>query len=269
MPELAELSETSQTVPPQLLVELPPRSRVFFGNLRDLLFPPSLPTIEIRSAPAPFWHDVFVRRGLPWLGFLESVAYHVIAVTLLVMVTRFFTLRPQPVLRATFDHSQVIYYEPSEYLPPLDTRSAASASRSKPDPEYARQPIISVPPEADNRSQTIVAPPNIRLKRDVAMPNIVAWADTPQKPRLDIPAAPVTMAAELTRLAPQIENSVVAPPPDASRFAHRTAQPGLQTAVVAPPPELAASRAPGTISAPEPAVVAPPPVVDSASTRQL
>ena len=269
MSELATLSETSQIPPPQLLVELPSRPQVFFGNLRDLLFPHSLPQLELRSAPAPFWHDVFVKRGLPWFGFLESFAYHVIAFTILFSLSRFLALHPDPAPRATFDHSQIIYYEPSEYLPPIDTRSSAAAQPAKADSEYARQPIISVPPEADNRSQTIVAPPNVKLKRDLAMPNIVAWSNTPQKPRLDIPPAPLTMAAELNRLAPTMENSVVAPPPDAAHLTHRTAQPNLQTAVVAPPPDLLKPRASAAIAAPEPAVVAPPPVIDSASTRQL
>src|SRR5205807_5665013 len=98
-------------------------------------------------------------------------------------------------------HAQVVYYQPEEYLPPLDTRDsqappAPAADQSaaqkpdaeknnekaarKPDPEFAPQPIISVPPEADNRSQTIVTPPNIKLKRDVPLPNIVAWSNHPQ-----------------------------------------------------------------------------------------
>jgi TonB family protein len=270
MPELATLSETSQTVPPpQLLVELPSRRQAFFANLRDLIFPQRLPELTLRSAPAPFWHDVFVKRGLPWLGFLESIAYHTIALTLLVSLGRFLALHPEPVPRPVFDpRTQVIYYDASEYLPPIDTRSTPSAPRAKVDPEYARQPIISVPPEADNRSQTIVTPPNVKLKRDVALPNIVAWANTPQKPRLEIPPAPLTMAAELNRITPQIENSVVAPPPDASHLTHRTTQPNLQTAVVAPPPDLLKSREPGAL-APQPAIVAPPPVLDNTSTRQL
>ncbi len=270
MPELATLSETSQIAPaPRLLVELPSRRRVFFENLRDLVSPQRLPELTLRSAPAPFWHDVFVKRGLPWLGFLESIAYHTIALTLLVSLVRFLALHPEPIPRPVFDpHTQVIYYDASEYLPSIDTRSTPALEHAKADPEYSRQPIISVLPEADNRSQTIVTPPNVKLKRDVALPNIVAWADKPQTPRLEIPPAPLTMAAELTRISPRMENSVVAPPPNASHLAHRTSQPNLQAAVVAPPPDLQKSREPGAL-APQPAIVAPPPALDNASTRQL
>ena len=271
MLELLELRRPiAQTVPdPQLLVELPSWPRVFFGNLRDLVFPRPLPELELRSAPAPFWPDVFVKRGLPWFSFLESCAYHLIASALVVALTRFLALQPHVVPQPKFDHHQVIYYEPSEYLPPIDTRSQPEAKPAKADPEFARQPIISLPHEADNRSQTIVTPPNIKLKHDVAMPNIVAWSDNMAKPRLAIPPAPMTPAAELTRLAPPIENSVVAPPPDAAHISHRSNPPSLQATVVAPPPDLRTSRQAAAFEAPQAAVVAPPPAVGSAPTRQL
>jgi TonB family protein len=137
----------------------------------------------------------------------------------------------------------------------------------KADPEFSRQPIISVPPEADNRSQTIVAPPNVKLKHDIALPNIVAWSDNVQKPRLDIPPVPLTPAAEITRIAPRLENSVVTPPPDAAHLLNHRNNPSLQTTVVAPPPDLSASRAPTAFNAPEPAVIAPPPNVETAPAR--
>jgi TonB family protein len=270
MPEVAEPDELSQNVDaPRLLVELPSRSQVFFTNLRDLFFPPRLPQLELRSAPAPFWHDVFVQRRLPWLSFLESGGFHVIAIALLLAITRFLALHPQAALRPAFDHSQVVYYAPSEYLPPIDTRRPRSAAPAKADPEYARQTIISVPPEADNDRQTIVTPPNIRLKRDVALPNIVAWADTAQKPRLAIPDAPLTLAAELTRIAPTpMQNSVVAPPPDASHFDQRRSQ-SLQTAVVAPPPVVdnASTRQIGDINIGRSSIIAPAPQLPVAEQR--
>ena len=170
-------------------------------------------------------------------------------------------MQPQVIAQPTFDHAQVIYYQPSEYLPPLDTLPAHAAPPAKADPEFSRQPIISVPPEADNRSQTIVAPPNVKLKRDVALPNMVAWSDQQQKPRLDIPPVPLTPAAEITRMTPQLEADVVAPAPDASHLTHRRDNPTLQTSVVAPPPDLNAQRSPQGFNAPEPSVIAPPPSV--------
>jgi TonB family protein len=251
---------------PRLLVELPSRPRVFFGNLRDILLPRRLPPLELRSAPAPFWPDVFVRRSLPWYCFLESTAYHVITMTLLIGFTHLFALRPRVETKAAFDHSQVIYYRPSEDLPPLDTLRPSDDHPQKADPEFSRQPIISVPREAANRSQTIVTPPQVKLKADVALPNIVAWSDTAQKPRLAIPPAPLSPAAEITRLPPTLQNPVVAPP-DASHLAERRNSPTLQDPVAAPPSDL--STAPILAQGLQPALVAPPQDIANSSSRKL
>jgi TonB family protein len=254
----------------RLLVELPSWPRAFLENLRDIVFPRPLPALDLRSAPAPFWPDVFVKRSLPWSRFLQSVASHVIVFVLLIGLTRFFALQPRVVARPTFDHSQVVY-QASEYLPPLDTRSAQAARPRKADrdlsqQELSRQPIISLPPEADNSTQTIVTPPNVKLKRDVALPNIVAWSEKVQKPILAIPPVPLTPAADITRIGPHLENSVVTPPPDAAHLAHRRNSPSMETSVVAPPPDLSAPNT-GTLQAPQLTVIAPPPSVQTASTR--
>jgi TonB family protein len=251
------------------LVELPPRSYTFFRNLRDLIFSERLPPLELRSEPAEFWPDVFVARPLPWSRFAQSAAYHAVAGTALIALAHLLALQPRVVPEAWFDHSQVIYYQASEYLPPLDTRPKSAAQPTKADPDFSPQPIISVPAEADNRSQTIITPPKIRLKHDVAMPNVVAWSDAAQKPRLAIPEAPLVPAAEIRRLAPTVENSVVTPPPDAARMDHRRNSPALQTSVVAPPPDLRASATPAAVQGLQPALIAPPPELADAATRRL
>ena len=252
---------------PRLLVELPSRPRVFLGNLRDLLFPRRLAPLELESAPGSFWPDVFVKRRFPWYSFLESGAYHVIAMTLLIGFTHVLGLRPRIEPKPVFDHSQVIYYQPSEYLPPLDTLQSSADRPRKADPELAPQPIISVPREADNREQTIVTPPKVKLKANVPLPNIVAWADTVQKPRLAIPEAPVSPAAQITRMAPELQNSVVAPPQDPTRTQQRRSSPGLQDP--AAPPSDVRSNAPNLVPGLQPALVAPPQDVATASTRRL
>ena len=253
---------------PQLLVELPSRPRVFVGNLRDLVFPRRLPALELNSSPGEFWPDVLVERRLPWTGFLQSGGYHVIAFVLLLGLTRLFAMQPRVVAKPAFDHSQVIYYDASEYLPPLDTRSAPAPLPRHADPELAPQPIISVPAEADNREQTIVAPPKVKLKRNVALPNIVAWSDTQQRPRLEIPTAPLTPAADLTRLAPRLVDSVVTPPPDDARLTPRRKSVEMQSSVVAPPPELRALNSAASFQGLQAAAIAPPPTVDSADRRR-
>ncbi len=263
-------SEIQQRAPvPRLLVELPSWPRAFAGNLRDLVSPPRLPQLELQSAPAPFWPDVFVKRGIPWRRFLDSGVCHVIACVLIVGISRLIALQPQTVSRPVFDHSQVIYYQASEYLPPLDTRNTPRTARPRTaEPEFSRQPIISVPAEVDNRSQTIVAPPNVKLKHDVALPNIVAWSDKKEKPRLEIPPALLTLAAEISRITPQMERSVVAPPPDAERLNNRRDRATLQGSVVAPPPDVRSLNA-AVLGGPQPTVIAPAPSVETASTRPI
>ncbi len=229
-----------------LLVELEPRSRVFIQNLgaifqRPVVFNQQLTITRPRSS-ADFWPDVFVDRGLPWNRFVESAACHLLALIAIWMGSRVLDLSPQVSLQPKFTHAEVIYYTPSEYLPPLDTRHSNSVRARQADPEYSAQPIISVPPEADNREQTIVTPPNIQLHNNVALPNIVTLAGAPQFP---IGPAPAVPASQTSRLAPQLERSVVAPPPDVPSAQRKT------------------------MHAPEPAVIGPPPAVEADSTRRL
>ncbi|MGA8763941.1 MAG: TonB family protein [Candidatus Sulfotelmatobacter sp.] len=248
----------------RLLVELPSRPRVFLSNLRDIFLAREAAPLLLRSAPAPFWPDVFVTRGVPWRRFFQSGACHALAFALVWLASGFRALQPQAAPRRAI-HDEVISYTPEEYLPPLDTRQTDSAQPQKADPEYSPQPIISVPREADNRSQTIVTPPEIKLKRDVAMPNVVAWSEQPQLP---IAPAPLVPASIVSRLAPAVDNHVVAPAPDlASAESHR-AVPGMQTSVIAPPPDVQLS-AQKLLATQQAAVIAPPPAVEAASGRRL
>jgi TonB family protein len=156
-----------------------------------------------------------------------------------------------------FNKADVAYYSPSEYLPPLDTRRSRSTQARKADPEYSAQPIISVPPEADNHSQTIVSAPNVKLHSDVTLPNTVAWSD---KPRMPIAPAPLVNASETSRLAPQVDRSVIAPPPDIRDTTQQSVQ-ALQSDVIAPPPALEADsrRKIGDIDMGRSDVIAPAP----------
>jgi TonB family protein len=239
-----------ETEPPiadlRLLVELEPRSSVFVQNLRDFFRRSQLvnhqSTIGNQQFSAPFWPDVFIDRALPWRSFLQSAAYHIIALVVIWAGSRLLTLQPHATSQPAFTRADVVYYTPSEYLPPLDTRRTHSARTRKAEPEYWPQSIISVPPEAANHSQTIVTPSDIQLQHDIALPNIVAWSGKPQVPIGPAPAVPVS---EISRLAPRMERSVIAPPPDLQSASQKNVQ------------------------APEPSVIAPPPAVEAGSTRRL
>jgi TonB family protein len=268
MPEVAGMTpveKTHENPPLHLLVELPSRSQVFFGNFSDLFRSHKTAPLDLLSAPALFWPDVFVTRGLPWRRFFESVVYHALACGLLWAVSGFLMLEPQAIPRPAVAHDEVIYYTPEEYLPPLDTRRPDSAQPQKADPEYSAQSIISVPPEADNHSQTIVTPPDVKLKPEVALPNVVAWSEQPKMPIAPAPAMPAT---NLARIAPSAETRVVAPAPDLTRADEGRDGPGLQTSVIAPPPDVNATPQ-ENVRALGAAVIAPPPEVAANSMRPM
>jgi TonB family protein len=157
----------------------------------------------------------------------------------------------------------VITYQLSEYLPPLNTGSIPQALPQQADPVYAPQPIISVPPEPDNRQQTIVTPPPLQLNHDVPLPNIVAWAHpVPSIP----PSATASQTSDL-RL-PVLPTPVIAPAPDVSRSRLDPA-PVLPTSVVAPAPDVQTVSTRRDVGLAQPAIVQPPPGIEIASMRKL
>lgn len=240
--------------PPKLLVELEPRSRAFRRNLIDCFVPQRSNPQDSVLDSAPFWPDVFVSSGLPWSQVLGSFALHILVIAMLGAASRVLILRPHAVPQVEFSKPDVIYFSTSEYLPPLDT-GASPATAQRGDPERAPQPIISVPPEADNGRQTIVTPPDVKLKTDIPLPNVVAW---------DSASPPVPMAATNNIQAPLSapDTFVVPPTPEVQRV--RFGRGGMpEAAVVAPPAEL--TQATGRVITPAvPAIspVPPPPSVD-------
>jgi protein TonB len=233
----------------KLLVELEPRYRAFWSSVSAAL----RLVRRSQASDAGLWRDVFVRRGLPWGRFLESAVLHAGAFALIWMVS-LASFRQQSIpVDPAFDRSSLITYSPEEYLPPLDTGVTDPAPPDKGDPEYAKQPILSVPPEADNRRQTIVAPPDIRLNRDVPLPNIIAMS-------APAPVVPIEATrAPLNRLAAP-ETQVVAPAPQLETAQNRVVRSALTSAVIAPPPEVTSSRTRG-MAGPDASVVEPPPDV--------
>lgn len=250
---------------PVFLVDLPAWHTIFFCNLADLFRPGRQAPFESSSPPGSFWPDVFVTSRLPWSRFGLSVLGHVAAIAAILASAQFWPQSPAVVVRQAFNRHDVIYYAPSEYLPPLDTGGTRKPSPEKGDPAYAPQPIISVPPEADNRSQTIVTPSDIKLNHDLPLPNIVAWSQNPAQP--SIPLA--SMAATATNFrVPTLLSPVVAPAPETIPTA-RQRSPSLSQAVVAPAPDLDVQSSARTLQAPQAAIVEPAPRIDSTSGRRL
>jgi hypothetical protein len=218
----------------KLLVERDPASPEFRSGVQTILGLQE-PATELPSDDEfELWRDVFVQQKLPWGRFLQSVLLHATAIALLYTISLAWIRQRQIRDRAAFDRSSLITYTPEDYLPPLDTGAPDPAQVETGDPVYAKQPILSVPPEADNRSQTIVVPPDLKLKSDVAMPNIIATGAI-------VPAVPLDATrAQSTRLvAPEMQ--VVAPAPDVQFAPDRVVRAAMKSDVVAPPPEFTAS----------------------------
>jgi TonB family protein len=270
------------TQPPRLLLELEPWGRTFRRNLTDVLLQRRPPTLAISSEPAPFWPDVFVTRRLPWVAFAESLLYHGIVLALAWGFSAFLARRPLIVQVRPFDPAEVIYYSPSEYLPPLDTGRSHVTKTRKGDPESAKQPILSVPPESDNRQQTIVTPPDIKLTQDVETPNIIAWGDhtvpvpgaaidrkpsqLPALPNQIVAPVPDVNQASNTKLQP-LSQPIVAPPHEVKDGVHVMAS--LSIDVVAPAPDANGATSRRALRGPESAVVEPPPAINAASIRKM
>jgi TonB family protein len=250
-----DLSTPVEPLPaPKLLFELEAGGQVFLHNLRDLFWREKHPRLRLTSWPGQFWPDVFVERPLPWRSFAESYAGHIALIALVLGLFQLWPSRPQVIQPAPFTNKDVIYYDAAEYLPPIDTGAPHKTLAHKGDPVHAPQPILSVPPEAENPKQTIVTPPKIQLKQDVPVPNLVAWS----------PASPIVPLAATARPTadlklPALSTEVVAPAPRVDSSLKRSMS--LDSSVVAPPPDVnaATTRKLGDINIGHSEVVAPAP----------
>jgi TonB family protein len=231
----------------RFLVERDPASPEFWHEVRSSLRPTELPGGD----EFDLWRDVFVQQKLPWGRFLQSALLHAAAVALIWTISLSW-IRQQKILdRAAFDPSSLVTYSPEEYLPPLDTGATEAPKAETGDPAYAKQPILSVPRETDNRSQTIIVPPDLKLDRDVALPNIIATGAI-------VPAVPLDATrVSLNRIVAP-ETQVVAPAPELQFAPDRVVPASMKSDVIAPPPEVAQHHTRG-LAGPETAVVEPPP----------
>ncbi len=131
----------------------------------------------------------------------------------------------------------------------------------KGDPVYAKQPILSVPREADNRSQTIVVPPDLKLDHDVPLPNIVATGAI-------LPVVPLDATRATLKPVAAPEMQVVAPTPDVEFAPDRVTRATMKSDVIAPPPDVTSHRTRG-LAGPETAVVEPPPELTPSTKGRL
>jgi TonB family protein len=214
--------------PPNLLLEWSSRRRTFVQNLFDLLLFRNTVHVSITAKPTDFWPDVFVNEHVSKRALADSFLVHVFAIVAVIGFVETY-VRYKPVeLHDSFTHTSLTFYQVSEYLPEVHTTPKAIEAPRKDarekipeapaDPVYARQEIISVPPDPDNLRQTIVTPSQVRINRDVPLPNIVT-AQPPKAPDVlevaNRPAPKLEMPLEIA--APQLKANLAAPEiPDAT-----------------------------------------------------
>ncbi|HTR24816.1 MAG TPA: TonB family protein [Terriglobales bacterium] len=242
--------------PAKKLVELSLQERSNIAPSQDAPGP--------RLAPVPvsgddLWKDVFVHQPLPWGRFFQSAVLHTTAFVVIWGLSLAWLRQQKLIGPAPFDRSSVITYAPNEYLPPLDTGKAASPKEEKGDIAYNKQPILSVPREADNRSQTIVAPTDLKLDQNVPLPNIIATGAI-------APVVPLDATRSLSSRVKTPDQQVIAPAPEAN-FARDRANQTLRSEIVPPPVEVSHDRARG-VSGPEASIVEPPPDVTTSKSRR-
>lgn len=258
MQDLVRAEVPKATVPqgtqPKLLVQWSSGRRDFFENLRDLLHFREARQPRLTAQRAEFWPDVFVHRPVAWRSMASSALYHIFGIVVIYGMSVTW-LQPAPVsTRSPFDKSQITYYKVSEYLPEINTGEdpAPSKREQKGEPKFATQRIISIPRAPDNFRQTIVTPSQIKLPRDVAMPNLVAWTPIPSA----VPEAALAQTPSQLKL-PAMMPEVISPSPSTEALRAKSAAP-IPAEAVAPPPaiDLVKSKLPNL---PEPSVIEPAP----------
>jgi len=238
---------------PALHYELEPWHHVFWRNLTDIVTHREPPPIETTSQPVPVPPDTFIPTGLGYRHFAESYGYHCLLVILIYFFsTSAFFNRPVE-LPSPFENTSVEHYALSEYLPPINTGPRGEAKPRKGAPKLAKQEILSVPANPDNNHQTIVTPPQVKLNRDVPLPNLVAWTN--------IPGQPIAASSrQLSQLKlPQFTQQVVEPTADVSKLKSKNQVTLAQQTVVEPTADV--SKVKAKLNLPllaQPSVVEPP-----------
>ncbi len=239
---------------PTFHYELEPRGRVFRRNLGDLLLRRQPPAVEITAQPVEVPPETFIRTGVDLRRVAESYGGHIVFVALVYFLSVSSLFRQPVKLQSPFQNTEIAYYPVSEYLPPINTGHKGAAKPRTGQPKLAKQEILSVPPNPDNRQQTIVAPPQVKLNKNVALPNIVAWTAVPS-------AQPIAASSQsVSQLKiPQFQQQVVEPTADVSGLKPKLlVPPELRPTVVEPRADVSALKTLKVPTVAQPSVVEPP-----------
>jgi TonB family protein len=248
---------------------------VFTGNLSDRIHGRVVPVVETSSAPCyGFWRNVQLPSPFPRRGLLDSAIAHAALLALL------YAISVWPPARVHLDDSHSFRslngYRLSPYLPELHGAPTRHRHGGKADPVPARQEIRSLPDAPDNLRQTIVTPPQLKLRHDVELPNLVAYkvaykiASESLPPPQPVQAGPPLVEPPLEvkqikpRLAlPHVQPSAMQPPPSSIRPPSPS-----NLAQLLPPRAGLLPAAPRGAGIPMPQVVEPAPVIVQLKPRR-
>jgi TonB family protein len=215
---------------PRLNWELPSWSAAFRDNLFEIFFRRTPPPLSLTSKPARFWSDVFVDQSLSWKNLGRSYVYHALAVGIGYMASLPFYMHDRVVLLNPLDDTSITYYQPSEYIPPVEIKSARARVARKGDVRRQPDTILSVSHRPDNTEQTVITPQPPKIATNAALPNLIAFSRTPQAP-------PVASVSDSKPKLVFPEISPIAPPPDLSQQQAKLTLPVLDNSAVPPAPE--------------------------------
>jgi TonB family protein len=257
-----ETPSTFETVPPLLLVDWSSRSGVFFRNLWDTLVPRAAEPLEVTSEPSTtFWQSIFVKYPSRFRFLFDSYAVHVLFVLIVYGLSTSPLLQRHPqLLKDPFANSHIEYYPVSPYLPPVATVPKAAKQPLEGQPAFAKQEIISVPPEPDNSRQTIVTPDLRLLKREIALPNVVVMGERAA------PIQPLSASAALSQPKLLLPPDVIPPPLEELPRSARLL-PQQQPDVIRPAVEMPLDAKTRATSPLTPSVIEPPPSADTLQRR--
>lgn len=245
----------------QLLIEWESRRRIFFENLKDLLFSRQLPPLALTSRPARFWNDVFVPSGTSWTSFMEAMLWQVLLVVLFVWgQSRVWTPVKTFQDRDSY-HRSITYYPPTESFRSAESRAATIKPHSHVKHEAAQKAVRQTPlPVTPEQKPAIVTPPDIK-EAAARMPDLPA--SHPVTPMAPFSVGPGPRRNALSGPSvppptPQVDDAKLDP-----SATHRVALP--QPPAIAPAPNLGLATA-RSMNMPSPAgqhVVPPPPSIQS------
>lgn len=240
----------------QLLMEFEPRGRVFFRNFFDLLSRRKEPAL-LASQPIQCSRHFYVRTGVRWSAIAESIAWHLAAAPLLLILWTWsmqwdsprFPMRRVPLVESKYE---LTYYRPDETFPARDGRQPQDRTPDR--ASRSGQGVLKV--AAENRAPGIDAP-NVPMtengKTEIASSNPT------------LPAVPLAATTRTQLALPADSAELIAPTPASGTLSMRAfGSPGRS--VVAPAPQIAGLQHGGGITLPD-TVVAPAPALRGSPRR--